>query len=248
MLKSSNLIINENFNDNITSICFFELNSKNLLITSSLDHNLRIFEYSYNIDNQKDEAEFTDQKLSQQHLYTDPLTTICTDKIENKLIVGSQEGKIYLYDIASNKKELLGNHKQSIKSVFKHKEEEKSTFFSVSTDGILTFWDTRMRRSCFSYDFNGEYLCGSYLSPIYLACINDKDILYFNMNNIGYFEFTPLKKIQSVLGDKCSNIAIFPKQDGYAVTSNEGRCSVKYFEFQHESTCLNETSPNVNLR
>ena len=239
---NSNVIIDLEFNDNITSIVFHEHN-KNLLITTSLDNSIRLVEYSHKV--LADNAEIS-YKLTQQTLFDEPLTSSIVQS-NNKMIIGSKEGKIHLYDLATNHKEILGSHHSKIKNIFKLKEEDKSPFFSISSDGTFILWDLRMRRSCFSYNLKSDFLCGSYIFPIFLACYNDLDIIYFNMNHVGY-NFGPSMNIPSKLQKKSENIALFPKLDGYAVNSDEGRCAINFFEFNYSSTSLVEKIPSVKTK
>jgi WD40 repeat protein len=246
--QKSSLVFDVAFDDNITSIQYHQpSNNKNLLLTTCLDQTIRIIEYNVIINNSLDEAEFTSHHLTKCSALTEPLVCSNLDRYNNSLIVGTNQGKIYSFDMNVDRITQIGLHSEYIKNIYRLKDEDNSPLFSISYDGELKFWDLRMSRSIFSYDFLGKYLCGSYLFPIFLAGVNEKEIRCLNMNHLGYQEFGPCHSFTSPLGDKSVNIAIFPNLDGYIVNSDEGRCAVNHIKL-NESQNMTDFIPLSNTR
>ncbi len=246
--QKSSLIFDIAFDDNITSINYHQpSNNKNLLLTTCMDKTIRIIEYNVTVNNSLDDAEFTSYQLIKCSALTEPLVCSNLDRYNNLLIVGTNDGKIYSYDMNVNRTTQIGLHSEYIKNIFRLKDEDNSPLFSISHDGELKFWDLRMNRSIFSYDFKEKYLCGSYQFPIFLAGVNEKEIRCFNMNYLGYQEFGPCNSFTSPLGEKSVNIAIFPKLDGYIVNSDEGRCAVNHIKL-NESQNITDFIASSNTR
>lgn len=65
-------------------------------------------------------------------------------------------------------------------------------------------------------------------------------IHYWDLNNVAKNDFNPVEVIMSPLKCQTTGISVFPKANGFAVVSIEGRCGIKYLEF-------NGHKPNTKL-
>ena len=55
-------------------------------------------------------------------------------------------------------------------------------------------------------------------------------IHYWNLNNVTNNDFTPIGILMSTLKYPTTAIACFPKGNGFAIGSIEGRCGIKYVD------------------
>ncbi|KIJ52368.1 hypothetical protein M422DRAFT_222885 [Sphaerobolus stellatus SS14] len=186
------------------------------LAVGSWDCNVRIYEVAPNGQTQG-KAMYT---------HEGPVLDVCWTKDGTKVISGSADKTARAYDMATGQATQVAAHDEAIKCCRWADAPAGGYLVTGSWDKTMKYWNlgspapiatVTLPERCYSIDI---------AYPLMVVGTAERHILVFDLNN----PQTPFKKMESPLKWQTRCVVCFPKGNGFAVGSVEGRCAIQYVE------------------
>ena len=202
--------------DGITRVTFCPVSNAPLLLCSSWDNHVRL----YDVANNAMRADYT-------HSYA---VLDCTFSDPNHSFSGSVDGVLKGYDFTARAETVLGTHEDGIRCV--QYCQELGLVVTGSWDKTVKLWDPRQKHSVGTYDQNGESvytmsLCGDRL----VVGTSNRKILVWDLKNMQFAE----QRRASSLKYQTRSIQCFPNKQGFVLSSIEGRVAVEFLDTDPET-------------
>lgn len=140
-------------------------------------------------------------------------------------ISGGLDGALMLHDLNVNSEFNIGSHDSAVKCVeFSNK---LNVVITGSWDTTVRFWDSREKNCVGKYEQNnGKVYSLSVVDEKLVVATSDRKVLIWDLRNMSNF----IARRESSLKYQTRCIRIFPKKEGYVMSSIEGRVAVEYFD------------------
>ncbi|CAG9809053.1 unnamed protein product [Chironomus riparius] len=210
MSKKTEIQINHPPNDTISSLSFGPESSQ-YLIASSWDGGVRLYDVLGN-------------NLRQKYVHNCPVLDVCfQDQVHT--ISGGLDGGLKLYDLNTSSEANLGSHDNAVKCV--EFSTKMNALITGSWDTTVRIWDTREKSCVGTYEQNnGKVYSMSVVDEKLVVATSDRKVLIWDLRNMGNY----VARRESSLKYQTRCIRIFPKKEGYVMSSIEGRVAVEYFD------------------
>eukprot|EP01071_Lankesteria_metandrocarpae_P013234 Lankesteria_metandrocarpae@DN686_c0_g1_i1.p1 len=203
--------------DAISVIRYSPVEGESLLLVSSWDSKLRLYDTAEN-------------ELRTTHKHSSALLTCCflRDSTAAAYAGLSNEVKIKAFDHASDI--LLGNHSEPVRCLDFNAETD--LLLSGSWDRSVKAWDTRSRSAAAEVIVPGKVFCMSSNSRGRVVVGDSmKVISVFDVRNLSQ----PEEVRTNILKFQYRDVQCFPDNSGYALASIEGRVAWEVFEDRSDS-------------
>ena len=201
--------------DGITRVAFKPVSGSPLLIASSWDRGLRLYDVKAN-----------QLKGSFQHKGA-VLDACFLDQV--RVASGGLDRVLKLYDFETKQESPVGSHDSAIRCVVY--SPELDLIVTGSWDKSIKLWDIRQKSCIGTYDQNNEAvyamsMCGE---RVVVGTANRK-VIVWNLRNMQFAEQRRLSSLKY----QTRVIECFPNQQGYVLGSIEGRVAVEFMEPDQE--------------
>eukprot|EP00033_Pygsuia_biforma_P001318 GCRY01001493.1.p1 GENE.GCRY01001493.1~~GCRY01001493.1.p1 ORF type:complete len:328 (-),score=49.05 GCRY01001493.1:71-1054(-) len=195
--------------DGVSSIKF--AHGTNFLLASSWDKEVRLYDVDNNV-------------LRGRYNHKAAVLDCCFSGDDQYGFSGGLDMSIKLLEFNSATEMILGNHEKAVSCLEFH--TPSSTLLSGSWDGVMKRWDHRASTHLVSSTNLNEKIWAMDISQKYImVALADRRIVMFDPRNVA----TPLDTRESALRNQTRCVKIFPNEEGYAVSSIEGRVAIEYF-------------------
>jgi len=92
-------------------------------------------------------------------------------------------------------------------------------------DNCMTFWDVSNNKSIQNINLNAKVYCMSSRGNVLAVGLSNRRVNCYDLRKLGQ----TIRSEESTLKYQLRCIDVFPKGDGYAIASVEGRTSIEYF-------------------
>lgn len=206
--------------DTISRILFSPTNQMQFA-TCSWDGFVRIWDCSTGTVNKT--CEF-------QHTGNAPVLNICYSSDGTKVFSGAVDGIIHVYDLQSQTLQILATLQSPVHLLKIASIGGMEILISGSWDNKINYWDVRQFNSTNPLSFlqlPEKLFCMDCNSQgILVAACGNKCTYLINLNSPQNI----FKTLSSSLKHQPKALKCFPKNNGFSLTSVEGRCSVVYFD------------------
>lgn len=187
-------------------------NSSDLLLASSWDRTLRLYDVAHNVCRMQVEQ-------------AGAVLDCCFDATDTRAFAVGMDQHVTAVDLATGSRSVLGSHSGVSRCVVSHVESQ--SLFSGGWDGRLMGWDARQsRQTASTTPQEGERVLTLALSGGRLVVGTSKrHVLIYDLRNLA----TPEQRRESSLMNQTRCIRGFPDTTGYALSSIEGRVAIEYF-------------------
>lgn len=201
--------------DGITNVTFSPASS-NLLLASSWDKTVRLYDISSNV-----------QLIAFSHAM--PVLD-CSFKDQAHVLSGGLDNTVKVFDLNTRQERIVGIHEQAVKCV--RYSEENKVIVTGSWDNSVKVWDDRAAIPCagtftqpdkvYTMDVVGELL---------VVGTAGRKVMVWDLRNMS----SPLQKRESSLKFQTRCLRCFPDKSGYVMSSIEGRVAVEYLTHEQAS-------------
>jgi len=187
-------------------------NSSDLLLASSWDRTLRLYDVTHNVC-----------RLQVEH--AGAVLDCCFDANDTRAFAVGMDQHVTAVDLATGARNVLGSHSGVSRCVVSHVESQ--SLFSGGWDGRLLGWDARQsKQTASTTPHEGARVLTLALSGNRLVVGTSKrHVLIYDLRNLS----TPEQRRESSLMNQTRCIRGFPDTTGYALSSIEGRVAIEYF-------------------
>ena len=197
--------------DGISHVAFQPSADSSLMICSSWDKNVRLYDVKTNI-------------LRSSYLHKGAVLDCCFLD-QTRVASGGLDRIVKVHDFASQQEMILGNHDNAVRCVVYN--PEMHLLLSGSWDKSIKLWDLRQKGAMGSYDQNNETvytmsMCGERV----VVGTSSRKVFIWNLRNMQFAE----QRRTSSLKYQTRVIECFPNQQGYVLGSIEGRVAVEYIQ------------------
>jgi mRNA export factor len=149
------------------------------------------------------------------------------------LYFGTAANQVKMWDLKSGSVMDIGSHDAPVKDVF-YVDAMNQCVVSAGWDGMVKFWDTRSPQPMLQQDLTQKIFSMSISQSLLVAALSTHQIYAVNLQDtMRTGQINPCLVVQSPLKYQTRHIEAFPKGNGYAITSIEGRCGVKQIDFNN---------------
>ena len=195
--------------DGITCVRYCPNGEKSLLLTSSWDSFLRLYDGA----NLRTHIELETALLS-----------CCFGASDFEAFTGGLDGTLYRLDLSTREKKLIGTHKGTIRHV--HYTIDHHLLCTGGWDSTVQFYDTRKRDAVVSSNkCNGKVFGMDVKSHIVVVATSERNVDVYDLRQ----SKQPMETKESPLKYQTRCVSIFPGLDGYVIGSIEGRVALEYF-------------------
>lgn len=181
----------------------FDPDNENQLCTTSWAGNLLVF----SVD-----------KLELVNEYSFPSPLLCSAWVgESEIVCGAADGKIY-----TRNGTILENHDQMVTAIGYIKAH--NVFFSASLDGTVCFWNKGEDKPHYIVNTEQKIIAGFSNSTHVVVCTS-KNLVFI----VDYQNRQIEKRISSLQMQIRAIAPSKPEEDGWAVSSIDGRIAIEYF-------------------
>ncbi|KAJ3447317.1 mRNA export factor [Anaeramoeba flamelloides] len=155
-----------------------------------------------------------------------PVLSCCWNDSGSRIFSGDCDNCVRVWDIESNKTEIIGKHNAPVKCVFYEKQLGDGLLVTGSWDKTIRYWDFRQQEAAAVVELPERLYTMDCSFPVLVAGCATNDIIIYDLNN----PTKEFKRIKSPLTRQIRATTLFKDRDGVFIGSIDGRCSVKYFE------------------
>jgi mRNA export factor len=145
-----------------------------------------------------------------------------------KVISGGADKQVKLFDLASQQAQTIGIHNDAVR-VVRHVTcgpQNTPCVVSGSWDKTVKYWDTRQQNPICTLNMPERVYAMDSSQKLLVVGTAERHILIIDLNNpdkIFKSQLSPLKYQTRTIG-------CYPKGDGFAIGSIEGRCGIQYVD------------------
>jgi len=196
--------------DGITRVTFSP-SSPQLLLASSWDKTVRIYDISSNI---------------QRVAYTHSMPVLdCAFKDQVRVLSGGLDNTIKTFDINSQQERVVGRHENAIKCV--EFSNDMNLIVTGSWDGTVKVWDDRAQYpQVGTHTQPDKVYTMDMVGKVLMVGTAGRKVWVWDLRNMA----SPLQKRESSLKYQTRCLACFPNKTGYVMSSIEGRVAVEYLD------------------
>ncbi|VEU22626.1 DEKNAAC103504 [Brettanomyces naardenensis] len=145
-----------------------------------------------------------------------------------KVVSGGADKQVRLFDLASQQTQVIGQHDQPVKCVRPVACGPQNTpcFVSGSWDRTIRYWDTRQQNPMCTVNMPERVYSLDAAQKLLVVATAGRNIEIINLNNPNEI----FRQSMSPLKYQTRTVACYPKGDGFAVGSIEGRCAIQYVD------------------
>ena len=207
--------LNNSPSDGITRVGFQPTPGSPLLIASSWDKGVRLYDVQTN-----------QLKSTYQHKGA-VLDVHFLD--QNRVASGGLDRALKVYDFSAQQETIVGSHDNAIRCVLYN--PELNVVVTGSWDKSIKLWDMRQKNCIGTYDQNNETvltmsMCGERI----VVGTSNRKVAIWNLRNM---QFAEQRRVSSLKFRTCV-IECFPNCQGYVLGSIEGRVAVEFIEPEQE--------------
>jgi len=196
--------------DAISRVVFSPVKTESLLLVSSWDSKVRLYDPSSN-------------ELKAVHEYSHPVLDCSFLRDSRCCVSGGLSKEVNFYDFDKGTATTLGTHTQAVRSVKFH--PDTNVVFTGSWDGTVKSWDARAKSQVDEVKVDGKVFCMASSSTHLVVCDSSKRISVFDVRSL------KLEQTRDhVLRYQYRDVCCFPDDQGFAVSSIEGRVAWEYFD------------------
>lgn len=202
--------LNQPPTDGISNVTFSSQQGSSLLLASSWDKHVRLYDVSSNIvcyKYQEDSAVLDCAFFGGATAYATTLS-----------------GCVSSYDLNRGVKTPVGTHGDAVKCV--RSSESTGTVATGSWDKTVKIWDTRTNQSIGTHDQPDKVYCIDVCDNNLVVCTAGRHVWIWDLR---YMD-RPAQRRESNLKFQTRTVACFPDAKGYVMGSIEGRVAVEYFD------------------
>ncbi|TID17692.1 hypothetical protein CANINC_003961 [Pichia inconspicua] len=145
-----------------------------------------------------------------------------------KVISGGADKQIKLFDLASQQNQTIGMHDDAVRVVryVNCGPQNTQCIVSGSWDKTLRYWDMRQQQPICTLNMPERVYAMDSSQKLLVVGTAERHILIINLDSPDKI----FKTTMSPLKFQTRSIGCYPKGDGYAVGSIEGRCGIQYVD------------------
>ena len=201
--------------DGITNVCFCPRPESSLLLCSSWDCSLRLYDVSTN-------------EMRSSYGHSRPVLD-CAFFDQSHAYSGGLDGRLRGFDLNTSSQLSLVGHEDAVKCV--ECCPELGLVVTGSWDKTVKLWDPRQQHSVGTYDQNGELVFTMSLSRDRLVVgTSNRRVLVWDLKNMQFAE----QRRASSLKFQTRCLRCFPNRQGFVLSSVEGRVAVEYLDTDSE--------------
>lgn len=111
-----------------------------------------------------------------------PCLSVSWGADEAKAVGGGLDNSVKLFDLATGKFDMIGSHKDSVRSVYWLGSTNQ--ILSLSLDRTVRFWDPRQEEATACYKLEHQVYCSDMLYPYLGMALSQQKILMLNLEDI----------------------------------------------------------------
>ncbi|GME75713.1 unnamed protein product [Ambrosiozyma monospora] len=145
-----------------------------------------------------------------------------------KVISGGADKQVKLFDLSTQQAQTIGIHNDTVKAVRYVECGPTNTqcVVSGSWDKTLKYWDTRQQNPICTINLPERVYAMDSSQKLLVVATAERHINIINLNSPDKI----FKQTMSPLKLQTRSICCYPKGDGFAVGSIEGRCAIQYVD------------------
>ncbi|KAG0679971.1 hypothetical protein C6P40_004974 [Pichia californica] len=151
-----------------------------------------------------------------------------------KVISGGADKQVKLFDLASQQAQTIGVHNDTVR-VVRHVTcgpQNTPCVVSGSWDKTLKYWDTRSPNPICTLDMPERVYAMDAAQKLLVVGTAERHVVIINLDNPDKI----FKTTTSPLKYQTRCIGCYPKGDGFAIGSIEGRCGIQYIDDMQQKT------------
>jgi len=143
-----------------------------------------------------------------------------------KVFTAGADGKMMLWDLATNASQQFGQHDQPIKSVRSASKLGPDVVVTGSWDKTIKFWDCRTANPVHTETLPERVFAMDVKEELMVVACADKKVYIFQLDG----SVKPFRAVDTVLKMQTRCISAWPTKDGFCVGSIEGRVGVQHID------------------
>jgi mRNA export factor len=221
--------ITDQIEDTIQVLKFNPNKNSQLLSSCGWDNKVRVWNINYQITQQMNNTAATIQASPATVIpFDDALISLCWQP-DTRIFTGSVNGNIHAIDASTGQSGIMGKHENGVKEVVWNSNH--NIVISGGWDCMLHFWDLRQQMPALSLNVGKKVYSMSLTYPLLVIGLDNRQVIYFNLNKLGGMDFKPEATFESHLRYQTRKVATFlPDGTGYAIGSIEGRVAIKHID------------------
>lgn len=195
--------------DGITCVRYCPNSKKSLLLVSSWDSFLRLYDGA---------------NLHTQIELETALLSCCFGATDSEAFTGGLDGTLYRVDLSTRGRKSIGSHKGTIRHV--HYTNDYHLLCTGGWDSMIQFYDVRNKDAFVSSTkCDGKVFGMDVRSHLAVVATSERKVSVYDLRQ----SKQPVETYESLLKYQTRCISIFPSLDGYVIGSIEGRVALDFF-------------------
>lgn len=157
-----------------------------------------------------------------------PILTTRFSADGTKVVSGGADKQIKLFDLASQQAQTIGMHDDAVRVVryVSCGPQNTQCVVSGSWDKTLRYWDMRQQQPICTLNMPERVYAMDSSQKLLVVGTAERHVLIINLDSPDKI----FKTTMSPLKYQTRSIGCYPKGDGYAIGSIEGRCGIQYID------------------
>lgn len=203
--------------DSVSDLCFSP--QAEFLAVSNWDQNVRVYEVNTTSGQVQGRAMFS---------HEGPVLTCRFTQDGSKVVSGGADKQVKLYDLATQQTQTIGQHNDAVRVVRTVSCGAQNTpcVVSGSWDKTIKYWDMRQQNPICTVEMPERVYAMDASQKLLVVATANRHIMVIDLNN----PEKTFRQMMSPLKYQTRSIGCYPKGDGYAIGSIEGRCGIQYID------------------